>query len=322
MLGAFGQAIIVACLIAALGVVTPFVFLHAAHVLVTALTMSSGGEDRFRWPRESYYEWFGQGVVVFGILFIWSILSLIPVAMVFHFVSPQWGLGTWLAVVWTMTPISLCSVMMAPSRLLFLYPPLIGRLLRQMKGLLFVYFITAQLFIPVGIGAWLIVIRRNPLGVLVVSIALPGALIMLGRAWGRLAWLALNYDRPPPSKKKKKRKRKPVAAEKALDIDLELAEHDDADYTVHPTQAAAQERLTTLTEHYAEQQEYERALRERVGDPNPDVLDAPKVPTFSIALGGQLFSFLFDVETLGIWLGLGLACLLETTIVFLFVRML
>src|SRR5258705_3282288 len=146
MVGAFGSTIMLVCLIAGLGVVTPFFFLQAAHVYVTTLTMSSGGEDRFRWPRESYYEWFGEGTLVLGILFIWSILSLIPVALLFLFISPQWGLVAWLAVMWLMAPISMCSVMTAASRLLFLYPPLIGRLIRHTQGVLLVYFITAILF--------------------------------------------------------------------------------------------------------------------------------------------------------------------------------
>src|SRR5436190_17295477 len=118
MLGSFGPAILLVCTIAGLGVITPFFFLQAAHIFVTTLTMSSGGEDRFRWPRESYYEWFGEGAIVLGILFIWSILSLIPVALLFRFVSPHWGLVAWLSVMWLMAPISMCSVMSAPSRIL------------------------------------------------------------------------------------------------------------------------------------------------------------------------------------------------------------
>ena len=317
-LGSFGQVMIFTCLLAGLGVMTPFFFLQTAHIHLTALTMSSGGEDRFRWPRESYYEWFGQGAIVFGVLFIWSILSLIPVASLILVVSPQWGLAAWLAVVWLMAPISLCSVMSAPSRLLFLYPPLIGRLLRQSRGMLYVYFITAQLFIVVLVGIWLMFIKQNPLGIFIVSLAFPPALMLHGRAWGRLAWLALNYDLPPP--KKKKRKPKPVRAEKPLDADLEAVDRDQADYSVHPTQAAASERLTTMTEYYSQQQDYERKLRERVGDPHPDILESPKAPTFGIALGQQLFSFIFDVESLGVWLNFGLACLLETTLLYLLVK--
>src|SRR3954447_26113769 len=146
MVGAFGQTMMMVCMIAALGVVTPFFFMQASHIYLTTLTMSSGGEDRFRWPRESFYEWFGEAATVFGILAIWSILSLIPVAMLFRYVSPQWGLTAWLSVMWLMAPISMCSVMTAPSRLLFLYPPLIGRLLRHANGVIYVYVVTGFLF--------------------------------------------------------------------------------------------------------------------------------------------------------------------------------
>jgi hypothetical protein len=315
VVGAFGQSTIFVCLLAGLAVVTPFFFLHVAHIHLTVLTMSSGGVDRLRWPRETYYEWFGQGATIFGVLFVWTGLALIPVAALMAFGSPSWGVATWLLTLWLMAPVSLCSVMTAPSPLLFLYPPLIGRFLMHARGLAFVYLVTGSVFFFVLLGFWLMFIVHNVLGVFLVSFSLPPALMLHGRAWGRLAWLALNYDRPAP--KKKKRKKKAVATAETLDVNLEVTGEDGADYAVKPALAAASSQLPTMTEYYEKQREYERRLRERAGDPNPDPLEAPRVPTFGLAFDPkQIFGFLFDTESLGVWLALGIGCLVEMTLLF------
>ncbi len=319
MLGGFGQAMILVCSIAAGALILPFFFLHGSHIYLTTLTMSSGGEDRFRWPRESYTEWFGQGAVVFGVLFVWSILALIPVGLVLIVLPAEYGIGVWALIVYLMAPISLCSVLTAPSKLLFLYPPLIGRLLRHAKGLAFVYFITMQLPLVVVFGLWLLVVRRNPLGIFVVGVALPPALLLHARAWARLVWLALNYDRKP--RKKKKRKRKPERVEEAQDVALDRVEEDDADYAVKPTIGPTGERLVTMTEYYDQQHEYERKIRVRVGDPIPDPFEGPSIPTYQAALGDKIFSFVVDRESIGVCGTYGLVCLIAMTLLFIFVTM-
>ena len=281
---------------------TPYFILHASHIYVTVLTRSSGGDLRLRWPRDPIFDWFGEGFIVFGVLMIWSTLTLIPTASLFLETSPKSVLVAWLAVMWLVVPVSLCSVMSAPSRLLLLYPPLIGRLLRQGKGLLFVHFITIQLFLVVWIGLWLMLSQGNPFGVLVVSVALPPALMLHARAWGRLVWLAMNYDLRPF---KKKRKRKPVRVEEPLEVDLEVIDDGEA-YAMQPVRAAVCERLVTMTEIQEEKQESERQRHERFGDPDP--LGGPVVPTFDIAMGQHAFTFLFETETLGEWFSFGLTC--------------
>jgi hypothetical protein len=118
--------------------------------------------------------------------------------MIFHDLAPKWGLAAWLAMLWLMLPISLCSALAGPSRLLLIYPPLIGKLLRQGKALIFVYFITLQLFWVALIGFWLIFVEQNALGIVVVSVA--AAALAHARAWGGSFGWPLNCDLPPATK--------------------------------------------------------------------------------------------------------------------------
>jgi hypothetical protein len=282
---------------------TPYFILHASHIYMTVLTLSGGHDDRVRWPRETLLEWFGEGSTAFGVLLVWSTLTLVPVGSLFHDGPPKSALLTWLAVMGLVVPISLCSVMTAPSRLLLLYPPLIVKLLRHGKELLFVYFITIQLFLVVWIGLWLMFSQRNPFGILVVSVALPPALMLHARAWGRLAWLAMNCDLPPP---KRRRKRKSAREEMPLEVDLEVIDDGGDDYVMQPYLPAVCERLVTMTEIQDEKLEFQRQRHARRGEPDP--LDGPRRPTFDMALGQHAFFFLFEGDTLGEWFSFGLTC--------------
>jgi hypothetical protein len=290
---------------------TPFFMLHASHVYLTVLTLSSGSDDRLRWPRESPLNWISDGFLAFGVLMVWSILNSIPAGVISE-VSPQWGLASWLALMWLIVPFSLFSVITAPSRLLFLYPPLIARLLRQWRALLFVHFITIQLFLFVLIGFWLMLAKANALGIVVVAVVLPPALMVHARAWGRLAWLAVNCDLPAA---RTKRKRKPIHEEAPLEVELESIDDGADDYALQPVRAAVCERLVTMTEICDQKLEFERQRRERFGEPDP--LDGPVAPTFESALGQHAFHFLFEADTLAEWVRFGLTCLIMMTTVFL-----
>jgi hypothetical protein len=289
----------------------PFFYLYAAHIYVTVLTRSSSGEDRMHWPSETYTDWFGEAALVLGVGLTWSSLVLIPSGMAFHEISPRWGLATWLALLWLVVPISLCSALAGPSRLLFVYPPLIGRLVRQWKALLFVQFISLQLFWVVLIGFWLIVVKQNALGIVIVGMALPPALMVHARAWGRLAWLALNCDLPVS---RGRRTRKLIRKEEPLEVDLELVDDGDDIYTLQPVRAAVGERLITMTEIETERIERDRLRCERLGLSDP--LEPPRAPTFDTALGPHAFRFLADHDTLSVWVGFGLMCLVEAALVF------
>jgi hypothetical protein len=194
---------------------------------------------------------------------------------------------------------------------LLFYPPLIGKLLRQGKALIFVHFITLQLFWIVLIGFWLILVEHNALGIVVVGVALPPALMLHARAWGRLVWLALNCELPPA---KRSRHKMLAREEEPLEVDLELVDNGSDVYAVQPVRAAVCERLITMTEIQEEHLDFERIRRERLGVPNP--VDPPTAPTFDLALGPQAFRFLVDHSALRVWLNFGLMCLIEMTLLF------
>ena len=77
-----------------------------------------------------------------------------------------------------------------------------------------------------------------------------------------------------------------------------------------------------MTEHYDQQQEYERKLRERVGDPVADPFAGPSIPTYQTALGEKIFSFMVDPETIGACFSYGLVCLFVMTLLFMLTWML
>jgi hypothetical protein len=201
----------------------------------------------------------------------------------------------------------------APSRLLVLYPPLLLGLARHKLGVALVYALNAPLSAAVGWGVWLMA-RGNIGGVFVLLFALPPCLMLHGRSWGRLIWLAMNYD--GPRKKKKKRKKKPDPEEEAVAVDLEAIDEETDGYGVRAGTAATGERLVTLTEHYEEQREYERKLRQRSGHLQPDPLEAPEPPTPETALG-KIVPFLGYQETVGACFTLGISCGIEAMLVHL-----
>jgi hypothetical protein len=65
----------------------------------------SGGEDRFAGRKKAIMSGSAKERSI-GIPAIWSILSLIPVALLFSLRLAAVGLTAWLAVMWLMAPIS------------------------------------------------------------------------------------------------------------------------------------------------------------------------------------------------------------------------
>lgn len=300
------------CSFALMLITGPFFILYASHCYVTTLTMSSGGVDRFVWPKESVSEWFGQGLAVVGVLILWSTLTIPLVGVVVLTTSFEAGVVVWFLCLIVMAPVSLCSVLTAPSPLLFLYPPLIMRMFRQFKAVIYVYVLTLPFLMFFVAGLWLLIVQRNLLGSLVLSIAFPPALLINARAWGRLAWFVLNYDRKPRGKKRKK-KRDPEA-QKALEVNLEEAgddNNDDGAYDVKSHDLPT-EKQVRLAEVFEEQRAYEERLRRRAGDSNPDPIGDPPIPTFAAALGPQVILYLSYSDPLAAWFRLGLFTLLES----------
>lgn len=311
-MGSFGHAMMFVCTFAALLVVTPFVFLHVSHNYLTVLIHSSTGEDRINWPRDTFYDWFPEGLTILGLLFFCGVLSLavaVPVALM---LPPQWAAAAWMFALWLMVPLCLCSMLAAPSKLLILYPPVLLGMARHKLAVVLVYAINVPFSAVVGWGLWLMA-KGNIGGVFVLMLGLPPCLMVHGRSWGRLVWLAMNYE--GPRKKKKKRKKKPEGEEEAVAVELEAID-DEADdgYGVKAAVAPASERLVTLTEHYDEQMEYERKLRKRSGHLQPDPLEGPEPPTPETALG-RILPFLTYPETAGACFTLGISCGVEAMLV-------
>lgn len=314
-IGNFGQAMLFMFSFAGMLITGPFFVMYASHCYLTTLTGSSGGVDRFVWPRESVYEWFGQGTIIVGILFLWSTLTLPVVGVAALAASTEWAVAVWFGLLLMLAPISLCSALTAASPLMFLNPVLIGRLLRHVKALGYVYFLTTPLFLFVLGGMWLFVLRRNVLGMLMVAVFFAPALLLHARAWGRLCWFVLNYDRKP--RRKKKKKKHDDDDEPVMNVELEAAEEpgDDAAYEVKSHAPA--ERAVRLADVYQEQRTYEERLRRRAGEMNPDPLSDPPIPTFAVALGPRVIGYLGDADPLGAWLKLGLFTMLELLLLFI-----
>lgn len=313
MIGSVGQAIMFVFGLAGLSLVTPFVFLSAAHLYVTVLISSSTGEERFRWPRESFYEWFGEGFVVVAALSVCAGVALVPVGVLAATLPLEWALGIGAFVLVAITPICLCSMMSAPSKLMLIHPPLLGRLLMHAKGLAYVYFVTTPLLVVAGWGLWIVVDRHDWVGVFVVAIALPLGLILHARAWGRLSWLAMNFDR----KRRRKKKQTKEPEVDAIAVDLEPLDVDEEDrYGVNAEFTSTAEEQVRLEAIYAEQRASEKRDRLRAGTANSDDVDPP---TFQTALGQGIFSFVFDVDNLLTCLGLGIGCVVEMGLLMLLV---
>src|SRR6476659_9751306 len=107
MLGTVGHAMMFVCTLAGALVVTPFVFLHVSHIYLTVLVNSSGGEDHINWPRDSFYDWFPEGLMILGVLFVVGVLSLGIAGPLALLLGPEWAVAAWMVVLWLILPVCL-----------------------------------------------------------------------------------------------------------------------------------------------------------------------------------------------------------------------
>ena len=307
--------------LAGLAVFAPLFLTHAAYVYVIALTYSSTGEDRFRWPSELMTEWPAHAFPLLGIGFVAS-------ALCFTLTAPLLAILTWeqYAVCFAVflylgLPLAVASVFTAPSKLLLIYPPTIGRLIRQTAGVAKVHAITLPFSTGVGVGLFLF-FRGNPFGLLLIVACLPLAVLLHARAWGRLLWLALNYDLPEPRKRKKRRGPRPTPSGEVLESpSLEaIPQEDDDAYDVGGTSTPSDAAKVNLTDYYEKQRAHDVGLRVRAGTPNPDPIVGPERPTFQSALGGKIWPFLFYEGTIGKWIAMTVLCYLAFQMLFLVLR--
>ena len=330
MANAMGPAMYLVCTLAGLAIFTPVFLLYFSHAYYVTLTYSSTGEDHFRWPKDTIIDWMGQGAPCIGVKIVWSSLGFLFVAPLFLWLPVPMALAGWFLFVWVIVPISLCSVLTGPSWMLLIYPPLVGRLLRQLAGLCYVYLLTLPLFVPAGVGAYYL-LRGEPWGIVLLSVSLPAAVLLHARAWGRLVWLALNYDLPKPGRKKKRR---PKPEGEILTPELEplpdepkpggvaLPLDDEAAYSVAERRASPKDGETVLTDYYAKDRKRAKEWRKRAGEPIADPFAPPEPPTYGTAMGSKIYTFMSYEETLTIWLRLGFTCAFEAGLVLMLVQVL
>ena len=233
------RAIFLVIGLAGLAIALPLFLTHAAYVYVIALTYSSTGEDRFRWPSEMIMDWPAHAFPLLGVGFVAS-------ALCFTLTAPLLAILTWeqyavcfAVILYLVLPLVVGSAFTAPSRLLLIYPPTIGRLIRQTAGVARVHAITLPFSAGVVVGVFLFM-RANPTGLVLIVALLPLAVLLHARAWGRLLWLALNYDLPEPRKRKKRRGPRPTPSGEILESpSLEAIPQE----TTTPTTSAAHRRL-------------------------------------------------------------------------------
>jgi hypothetical protein len=307
-MGRLGPAMLLVSTIAGLAIFTPLMLIYAARCYYVVLTMSSTGEERFRWPKDTFLEWVGQAVPILGLLFFWATFGLMCVGPLLLLDLGAIFVAAAFLLLYLAVPVTLCSMLSAPSKLLLFYPPLIGRLLRHGNGLAYVYVINLPSFTAVLVSLYCL-LRNEGWAMPLFSVLLPPTLLLHARGWGRLVWLAMNYDLPKP-KRKKRRKAAAVAPEATAEPVAETAvratagagrqeAEDEAAYGVESeNEGPSAEAKVDLVAYYEKQREYEKELRKRAGDPNPDPLREVEPPTLGRALGKGIFSYLLYEETL------------------------
>ncbi len=306
--GGLGPAMLLVCTIVGLAIFTPLMLIFCARCYYVVLTMSSTGEERFRWPKDTFIEWVGQALPIIGLLFFWGTFGVLCVGPLLLISSGGIFAAVVLLFFYLAMPVTLCSMFMGPSKLMLFFPPLIGRLLFQSNGLAYVYVINLAPC-TATLAALYFLLRSEPWAMPLFSVLLPPTLLLHARSWGRLVWLAMNYDLPKPKRKKRKKAAAvvelepldepvPETAVRAAAGSRQEAE-DDAAYGVHDeNEGPSAEAKVDLVEYYAKQREYEKELRKRAGDPNPDPLRQVEPPTLARALGRGIFSYLLYEETL------------------------
>jgi hypothetical protein len=316
MLNNAGQVILFVTHLAGLGVVTPFFLIYLGRTYYVVLSYSSTGEDRFRWPRDGFTDWYRDAApVILAFIAVGGLAAILGLPLFWQF-DEGWGLAGWFLLVWLAYPIALSSMLTAPTWLLLIYPPLIGRLLVHARGLFYVYVLTLPFGVAIAVGI-VFLLQVHGWAVLFLAAVVPPALLLHARAWGRLVWLALNYDLPKRRKKKRRPKLQKVETPEELPVAVELEElpAEEGAYDLLGEEVYATGPQFSLADHYAKERAAERERRRRAGDPQVDPLRPPDPPTPRVALGSRIPAFLFYEETLTVWFAMSLATLVETGLV-------
>ena len=189
-IGSMGQAMIFMCTLAALGIFVPLWLCYASHCFLTVLSESSVGDPEVRWPDEIVTDWFSKALYCFGMLVFWATAVGMVLAPL-YVVNPWVFAGAAAVVVWFAYPIGVLCGMAAHSTFAIVHLPLLAQLGRRAGAVLFVGLAT----LPLGAGVAAVlaaVLLNSGWWIILAAVALPVAVLLYGRSWGRLAWMVLN----------------------------------------------------------------------------------------------------------------------------------
>jgi hypothetical protein len=350
-MSASGPAILLVASLAGLAIVTPLLLCFVCHALLHILGESSGGSDVVRWPNEIVTDWWWKPIYCLGLLGFWGVTSALLLAPCFLGKEELY---------YVIYPISLLSSLAAHNPFMVLYPPLLGWLVVHPRAFLTVCVVTLPLPAAAAALVWAMV-YDGLVWALPAALVCPAALLFYARAWGRLAWLALNE----PQTRRKESAPLP-ASSPALDVadpwqvpepeipEVELEEVLDDDLVVPDEEiedewSRHKKPYGLVDEEQARRDWQNRRRVEQPIEPGYDVTGAeappPPVesekyrqlhkrarrgrdhnvdrrpPTFRRAFGVKLFAFLFYGPTLRAWINLSSLTLLELALLYLITRL-
>lgn len=201
-MGGAGLAIIFVCALVGCGLLSLTLLLYLGHYYLHVLADASAGTTAVRRPDESLLgAWHGP-VLCLALLGFWSVnggLILGPLFFVHSFEAFLVFLPTFL---WIVYPISLLGILAASNWFAVLYLPVLARLARHAGALLLVYLMTLP-FGAAALGLYAAAVWYGDVWWVVgAALMLPLAALVHARAWGRLAWLALNARAPSRAKER------------------------------------------------------------------------------------------------------------------------
>lgn len=196
-----------------------FLSLHQAALFLRVIEETSGGNDRFSWPREPWYDYMSRWLFV-----VWAYAACAGIAYVpLRFLSTLVAIPTvpfWYLVstgAWLLFPLVLLSVMAGNAFWILLHPFFLIRLARRPIALVFLYGNAVFFYVPCSILAYLVIVERVWWLAPLVGFLWSVTALVYGRVLGRVA-LETSEDGKPRRKRRKSRSSAPDAAENYIEL--------------------------------------------------------------------------------------------------------
>ncbi len=182
---AMGPAVMAAVCTAGVAIIGSYIFTYAAYVFFAILDATAGGQDELSWPDEPMLDWMHKGMVLAWLVLVSAGPSfIVGRAMAREHTSIALTVSAGCFAI--LFPLVVLSVQTAGSMFAVLYPPALGRMLRQFDMVIAFYLAATPVFAIGAAGLYGLHAGSLALG-LVFAIAVAWAILTAARLCGRFA---------------------------------------------------------------------------------------------------------------------------------------